>query len=210
MRASRRPTTWTKPKGVAQGQMKALDAASIASIRGHLANHGSQRDRALFALALDSMLRGHDLVRLRVRDVVDHLGAVRESFPVVQGKISAGKAHTVLCYLTAPTRDAVAALIAAENKSPDAYLFTGRGRSHPLSTCQVRLLLKGWCEAVGLDPTVHSNHSLRRTKAAALYKQSHDLELVRQALGHAYLSSTQSYLSVGSDEVRAACLNLSL
>lgn len=79
-----------------------------------------------------------------------------------------------------------------------------------MTTAQVRNLLKGWVEAVGLDPSAHSAHSLRRTKASALYRATRDLELVRKALGHAYLSSTQHYLSVGQDEVANACLGMSM
>jgi len=204
------PGTWTKPKGVAQGQMQALNGTAVEAIRAHLKARGRPRDVALFEVAIATMLRGSDLVRLRVRDVTDDVGAVRDSFPVVQGKVSGGKAHTVVVYLPEPSRLALADLVSAEALGADDYLFRGKGRKAHLSTCQLRLLIKDWCRAVGLNPRVHSNHSLRRTKASALYKQTRDLELVRQALGHAYLSSTQAYLSVHADEVRAACLSLRL
>ena len=197
-------------KGQAQGQMQALGPGHVQAIRDHLASNGGPRDRALFAMGLDGMLRGSDLCRLRVSDALDHTGEVRESFRVVQGKISGGKAHTVMVYLTPTTRQLVAALIAHEGKIGNAYLFTGKGRTRPLSTDQLRILVKCWATAVGLDPDTHANHSLRRTKAAALYKATKDIELVRQALGHAYVSSTQAYLSVGADKVRAACLSVKL
>jgi integrase len=197
-------------KGQAQGQMQALNPGDVQAIREHLAANASPRDRALFALGLDCMLRGGDLCRLRVAHLVDHGGGVRESFTVVQGKISGGKAHTVTVYLTLATRELVAALIARQGKSGNDYLFTGKGRNEPLSTDQLRILVKSWVAAVGLDPNTHANHTLRRTKATALYKATRDIELVRRALGHAYVSSTQAYLSVGSDEVRAACLSLKL
>lgn len=195
-------------RGVAQGQKAGLEPSKVAAIKAHLVAHGSPRDRALFALAIDSMLRGCDLVRLRVRDVLDGFGAVRTSIAVVQAKISSGKAHSVECYLTDATRTAVAEHV--RGMSLDAPLFCGQGRKLALSTQQIRLLLKSWCDHVGLDAGDHSAHSLRRTKAALLYAQTKDLELVRQALGHAYLSSTQAYLSVHRDQVRGACLGMTL
>ena len=140
----------------------------------------------------------------------DHCSNVRESIAVVQGKISSGKPHSVVVYLTAETRELVSTLIAGEKKIGAAYLFTGKGRTTHLSTDQLRILVKSWVAAVGLDPGTHANHTLRRTKATALYRTTKDIELVRRALGHAYLSSTQAYLSVGSDQVRAACLCLKL
>ena len=195
-------------KSIAQGQKAAIAPEHVAAIKLHLEAHGSTRDRCLFAVAVDSMLRGCDLVRLRAGDVVDGNGNVRGSFPVVQGKVSSGQAKPVVCYLTPSTRTAVAAHVLGKHRSEP--LFTGKGRQRPMSTAQLRNLLKDWVEAVGLDRSVHSAHSLRRTKASALYRATRDLELVRKALGHAYLSSTQYYLAVGQDEVANACLSMSM
>jgi len=195
-------------KGVAQGQKAAIAPEHVAAIKLHLDIRGSTRDRCLFAVAVDSMLRGCDLVRLRVGDVMDGNGHIRESFSVVQGKVSSGQAKPVVCYLTPSTRTAVAAHVLGKHRSEP--LFTGKGRQRPMSTAQLRNLLKDWVEAVGLDRSVHSAHSLRRTKASALYRATRDLELVRKALGHAYLSSTQYYLAVGQDEVANACLSMSM
>lgn len=195
-------------RGVAQGKKAGLAPDMVAAIKAHLAQQGSARDRALFALAIDSMLRGCDLVRLRVRDVVDSFGSVRTSIAVVQSKISSGKAQSVECYLTDSTRGLVA--VHVRGMALDAPLFRGQGRTRAISTQQIRLLLKSWCKSVGLDADQHSAHSLRRTKAALLYSNTKDLELVRQALGHAYLTSTQAYLSVGRDQVRDTCLSMKL
>jgi len=195
-------------KSIAQGQKVAIAPEHVAAIKLYLEAHGSTRDRCLFAVAVDSMLRGCDLVRLRASDVVDGNGNVRGSFPVVQGKVSSGQAKPVVCYLTPSTRTAVAAHVLGKHRSEP--LFTGKGRQRPMSTAQLRNLLKDWVEAVGLDRSVHSAHSLRRTKASALYRATRDLELVRKALGHAYLSSTQYYLAVGQDEVANACLSMSM
>jgi integrase len=195
-------------KGIAQGQKAAIAPEHVAAMKVHLDAHGSTRDRCLFAVAVDSMLRGCDLVRLRVGDLLDGNGNVRESFSVVQGKVSSGQAKPVVCYLTPVTRAAVANHVLGKDRSDP--LFTGRGRQKPMSTAQVRNLLKTWVEAIGLDRAAHSAHSLRRTKASALYRATRDLELVRKALGHAYLSSTQHYLAVGQEEVANACLGMSL
>ena len=197
-----------KKKGIAQGQKAAIAPEHVVAIKAYLGAHGSARDRCLFAVALDSMLRGSDLVLLRVGDVLDSTGNVRESFSVVQGKVSSGQAKPVVCYLTPTTRSAVA--VHVQGKDRTEPLFTGKGRQRSMSTAQVRNLLKVWVEAVGLDRAAYSAHSLRRTKASALYRVTRDLELVRKALGHAYLTSTQHYLAVGQDEVASACLGMSM
>jgi len=58
---------WNKGKLV--GQKAPLKPKDIWAIRIHLQNAHAVRDLAMFNLAIDSKLRGCDLVGLRVRDV---------------------------------------------------------------------------------------------------------------------------------------------
>ena len=58
---------WNKGKLV--GQKAPLKPKDIWAIRIHLQNAHEVRDLAMFNLAIDSKLRGCDLVSLRVRDV---------------------------------------------------------------------------------------------------------------------------------------------
>ena len=58
---------WNKGKLV--GQKAPLKPKDIWAIRIHLQNAHAVRDLAMFNLAIDSKLRGCDLVSLRVRDV---------------------------------------------------------------------------------------------------------------------------------------------
>lgn len=58
---------WNKGKLV--GQKAPLKPKDIWAIRIHLHNAHAVRDLAMFNLAIDSKLRGCDLVNLRVRDV---------------------------------------------------------------------------------------------------------------------------------------------
>ena len=60
-------TPWNKGKLV--GQKAPFTMQEIWSIRMRLQTIGNRRDLALFNLAIDSKLRGCDLVRLRVSDV---------------------------------------------------------------------------------------------------------------------------------------------
>ena len=66
----------------------------IWAIRTRLQHHGRVRDLAMFNTAIDSKLRGCDLVKLRVADI--HLGdSVRLRTTVVQQKTgSPGPSHS--------------------------------------------------------------------------------------------------------------------
>ena len=60
-------TPWNKGKLV--GQKLPLKLKEIWAIRVRLQLAGKTRDLALFNIAIDSKLRGSDLVRLRVSDI---------------------------------------------------------------------------------------------------------------------------------------------
>ena len=66
---------WNKGKLV--GQKAPLKPKDIWAIRIHLQNAHAVRDLAMFNLAIDSKLRGCDLVGLRVRDVTHGRSSLR-------------------------------------------------------------------------------------------------------------------------------------
>jgi hypothetical protein len=74
---------WNKGKLV--GQKPPLKPKDIWAIRIHLQNVHQVRDLAMFNLAIDSKLRGCDLVNLRVRDI-SHGSQILARAMVVQRK----------------------------------------------------------------------------------------------------------------------------
>jgi integrase len=56
--------------------------------------------------------------------------------------------------------------------------------------------LDGWVVSVGLDPAGYGTHSMRRTKAALIYRRTKNLRAVQLLLGHNKLESTVRYLGI--------------
>jgi integrase len=157
---------WNKGKLV--GQKPPLRPKDVWAIRIHLQITHAIRDLALFNLAIDSKLRGCDLVSLRVRDVTRGNQVLPQSL-VVQRKTQ----RPVQFELTEPTRSAVGAWLEKASLRPDQYLFPSRLSASPhLSTRQYARMISRWADAAGLDPTVYRTHSLRRTKATLIYKRT--------------------------------------
>ena len=102
------PEAWNKGKLI--GQKPPLKPKDIWAIRFHLQNSHAIRDLAMFNLAIDSKLRGCDLVSLHVRDVT-HGNQIRPRTMVIQRKTQ----RPVQFELTEPTRTAVAAWIEKAN-----------------------------------------------------------------------------------------------
>ena len=77
----RRP--WNAERNV--GPKRPLKPRDIWAIRFYLDEHRRLRDRALFDLAIDSKLRGCDLVKLKIGDIVSG-GQLRNRDTVIQQK----------------------------------------------------------------------------------------------------------------------------
>jgi hypothetical protein len=81
--AARERRPWNAGRTV--GAKRALKAQQVWTMRFWLDREGRLRDRALFDLAIDSKLRGYDVVQIRISDLVSG-GRVRTRATVVQQK----------------------------------------------------------------------------------------------------------------------------
>lgn len=194
MEANQFREPWNKGKLV--GQKPPLKPKDIWAIRIHLQKEHHVRDLAMFNLAIDSKLRGCDLVNLHVRDVT-HSNQILPRAMVVQRKTQ----RPVQFELTEPTRSAVLAWIEIANLRPEHYLFPSRlAKSPHVSTRQYARIVHQWVAAIGLDSTVYGTHTMRRTKATLIYKRTKNLRAVQLLLGHSKLESTVRYLGIEVDD----------
>jgi len=167
-------------KGKLIGQKPPLKPNEVWSIRARLQIEERIRDLALFNLAIDSKLRSCDLVALRVSDVYV-AGRVKQRTVIVQRKTG----RPVQFDLTEHTREAVHAWISGYARRESGYLFPSRVHDCPhLSTRQYARIVKQWVAGIGLNPQQYGTHSLRRTRAALIYKKTGNLRAVQLLLGH--------------------------
>jgi integrase len=191
---ARRATPWNKGKLL--GQKPPLKLKEIWAIRIRLQLDHRTRELALFNLAIDSKLRGCDLVGLRVHDVVQGSHVAPRAM-VMQKKTQ----RPVQFEITVQTRDAVAAWITAAHLKSDQFLFPSRVSASPhLSTRQYSRIVGGWAGSIGLDPAAYCTHSMRRTKPTLIYRRTKNLRAVQLLLGHTKLESTVRYLGIEVDD----------
>ena len=69
-----------------------------------------------------------------------------------------------------------------------------------LSTRQYARIVCGWVREIGLNPAAYGTHTLRRTKAALIYRRTKNLRAVQLLLGHSKLESTVRYLGIEVDD----------
>ena len=190
--AERRP--WNE--GHLIGAKRALKQQQVWAIRFWLDQHRRLRDRALLDFAIDSKLRGCDIVNVRIGDVVS--GAhVRDRAIIVQQKTN----RPVQFELMDTARKTIRAWLERRGGTLRDYIFPSRNdyMSH-LSTRQYARLVREWVVAIGLQPQDYGTHSLRRTKASIIYKATGNLRAVQTLLGHAKIDSTVRYLGVDVED----------
>ncbi|MBO0145516.1 tyrosine-type recombinase/integrase [Agrobacterium sp. Ap1] len=183
-------------KGILVGQKRPLQPKNVWSIRVRLEMSGAIRDLALFNLAIDSKLRACDLVKLRVEDLWSG-SFIRDRATIIQKKTK----RPVQFEVTEQTKTALVAWLPFVRRNGGSYLFPSRRKtSHHLSTRQYARIVHRWVASIGLDTSAYGTHSMRRTKAAQIYKKTGNLRAVQILLGHTKLESTVRYLGVEVDD----------
>jgi integrase len=154
------------------------------------------RELALFNLAIDSKLRGCDLVKLKVCDVAQ-VSRVFSRAIIMQQKTH----RPVQFEITEQTRYSLENWINQAKLKPEQYLFPSRIHDSPhLSTRQYARIVEHWVALIGLDPAAYGTHSMRRTKATLIYRRTKNLRAVQLLLGHTKLESTVRYLRIEVDD----------
>ncbi len=131
-------------------------------------------DLALSNLAIDCKLRGFDLVRMKVVDVMAS-GLIKERASVLQSKTQ----KPVWFKISKGTRASVSKWMDDPLMNGSEYLWPGRFHEclH-ISTRQYARIVRGWVKSIGLEATAYGTHSMRRTKVTQIYKKTSNLRAV--------------------------------
>jgi integrase len=185
---------WNKGRPV--GQKAPLKLKDIWAIRVRLQLSKRIRDLALFNLAIDSKLRGCDLVRLTVKDVTHGAGVATRAIVIQQ------KTHRPVQFeITAQTRESLEKWIQTTKMKMDDFIFPSRvHKSGHISTRQYARIVHNWVSEIGLDTTNYGTHTMRRTKVSIIYRRTKNLRAVQLLLGHTKLESTVRYLGIEVDD----------
>lgn len=185
---------WNKDKLI--GQKHPLKLKEIWAIRIRLQLAKRIRDLALFNLAIDSKLRGCDIVKLKVRDI-SHGNNLLSRAIIMQQKTH----NPVQFEITEQTRNSISDWINISNLRSQDFLFPSRmKKSQHLTTRQYARIVKSWIMLIGLEPENYGTHSMRRTKATLIYRRTKNLRAIQLLLGHTKLESTVRYLGIEVDD----------
>ncbi|GAC1324260.1 MAG: tyrosine recombinase XerC [Thermoleophilaceae bacterium] len=156
------------------------------------------RDRAIFELAYSAGLRAEELVNLDARDLDADSEELRVSGKGQKTRVvPAGEPawRALERYLE---RGRPALLGSRETAVAEPALFVSKS-GRRLSTSDVRRRLTRIGAGAGVSP-----HTLRHSFATHLLEGGADLRAIQELLGHASISTTQTYTRIESGRLRAA------
>jgi integrase len=178
------------------GAKRGLKPQQVWAIRFWLDREHRLRDRAMFDLAIDSKLRGCDVVKIKIGELVSG-GRVRSRAIVIQQKTD----RPVQFELLESARASILAWLEHRGGALGDFVFPSRiDHADHISTRQYARLVEEWVTEIGLRREDYGTHSLRRTKAAIIYKQTGNLRAVQILLGHTKIESTVRYLGVDVED----------
>lgn len=182
--------------GAKVGPKRPFNQKQIWAIRFFLDREKRIRDRALFDLAIDSKLRGCDLVELKIGDLVS--GAeIRTRATITQRKTG----RPVQFEIASDARASLLAWLERRGGCVEDYVFPSRiDHTRHLSTRQYARLVDEWVEGIGLRTEEFGTHSLRRTKASIIYKATGNIRAIQILLGHSKIENTVRYLGVDIED----------
>jgi integrase len=189
--SERRP--WNK--GLLIGQKRPLKPKDVWAIRIWLELGERRRDSALFDLAIDSKLRACDLVRLKIQDVYvgDH---ARERATIVQKKTNRPYSLRLL-----PRHGLRSAHGSIHVSVVRPTIFSRATQSSvPFVDATICAIGSQVNEGRRLRRSLYGTHSMRRTKAAQVYRKTGNPRAVQLLLGHTKLESTVRYLGIEVDD----------
>jgi site-specific recombinase XerD len=100
-----------------------------------------------------------------------------------------------------PARGSILAWLERRGGTLDDFVFPSRiDHADHISTQQYARFVDEWVTGIGLRREDYGTHSLRRTKASIIYKQTGNLRAVQILLGHTKIESTVRYLGVDIED----------
>jgi len=183
------------------------DIKKIKAIKGNLKKR-NPRDFLLFTLGINTGLRISDILRLKVEDVKDQTGEIKEYLDLNEKKTKKQR----LIYINDEVRNALEYYFDKTGiYDLERYLFISDKTkiNKPISRIRAWQLIQIWCREVGIKGRI-GTHTIRKTAGYQMRIAGVAIELIQEVLGHQSISMTKRYLGITDDEITKVLKNFNL
>ncbi|MBA7610888.1 Tyrosine recombinase XerC [subsurface metagenome] len=182
--------------------------SKIQAIKANL-KRSCPRDYLLFVLGITSGLRISDILKLKVEDVKNTNGTIKDILKFTEKKTKKPRRLP----FSKNTKEALQFFF---NKTGifeyDRYLFTSNksNGNKPLTGVRAWQLVNDWCFEVGINHSV-GTHTLRKTAGYMMRTRGNiPIERISEILGHSNVKVTSRYIGVTDDEVEKSLRDFDL
>lgn len=183
------------------------DRKKISAIKGNLKKR-DPRDFLLFTLGINTGLRISDILKLKVEDVKETSGEIKEYLDLNEKKTRRQRN----IYINDEVKKALEYYFDRTRLYDlDRYLFTSNKskENKPISRERAWQLIRMWCNEVGVKGRL-GTHTLRKTFGYHLRMAGVGIEVISEALGHKSTTVTKRYIGITDDEVTKIIKNFNL
>jgi integrase len=161
------------------------------------------RDYVLLTLGINSGLRVSDLLELRVTNVIDERGRIKDRITVREKKTGKSKTFPFSDTVNKALKEYLPSL------SIDSALFPSRKGGNPITRQQAYRILNDAAKTVGIKDKI-GTHTLRKTFGYHAYISGVDVTRIQALLNHSSPRETLRYIGITQDELDDVYLNLNL
>jgi len=183
------------------------DIKKIKAIKGNLKKR-NPRDFLLFTLGINTGLRISDILKLKVEDVKEKTGEIKEYLDLNEKKTKKQR----LIYINDEVKLALEYYFEKTGiYDLERYLFISDKTkiNKPISRIRAWQLIQIWCREVGIKGRI-GTHTIRKTAGYQMRMAGVAIELIQEVLGHQSISMTKRYLGITDDEVTKVLKNFNL
>ena len=175
------------------------DPKKILAIKRNLKEEGNNpRNYLLFVAGVNLALRISDLLSLRVKDILDKQGNIKEFIHLKEKKTK----RQVKIKLNNTVKEALNYFLdKARITDPEQYLFKSERGNRALDRIRAWGLIQKWTKEVGLEGEQFGTHTLRKTWGYQARKQGVSIEKINEKLGHKSVIVTKRYIGISQEEI---------
>jgi len=174
------------------------DKKKILAIKRNLKEEGNPRNYLLFVMGVNTALRIGDLLSVKVKDVIDSKGAIKDYLFIKESKTG----RQAKIYLNDPVKEALNYYLdKVKGIDPDSYLFKSERSNRKLDRVRTWGLIQGWAKEAGLEGERYGTHSLRKTWGYQARIQGVSISQIQNKLGHKSPAITSRYIGIDQEEI---------
>jgi len=184
------------------------DIKQIDQIKGNLYRQKNPRDYLLFVFGINSGLRISDILSLKLRDIKDYRGHLKEYLDIKEQKTK----KTRRVHFNKQIKEALNYyLVKTKIFDLERYLFINEktNENKPITRVRAYQLINKWCRDVGINYKV-GGHTLRKSFAYHLFDQGVRIERISSLLNHQNTKVTFRYIGITDDENKEVINNFGL